>query len=100
MLTGAADHTATRELSSDHRSPKKCRVHRGLSRPPERSFAHRGNPPRNRKRKTTMSKNATKKAIRKHRQLYETAGQMIRDGLWTQEYAAFHFSTVTRSLSK
>jgi hypothetical protein len=47
-----------------------------------------------------MSKNATKKAIRKHRQLYETAGQMIRDGLWTQEYAAFHFSTVTRSLSK
>jgi hypothetical protein len=32
--------------------------------------------------------------------LYETAGQMIRDGPWTQEYAAFHFSTVTRSLSK
>jgi hypothetical protein len=26
-----------------------------------------------------MSKNATKKAIRKHRQLYEKAGQMIRD---------------------
>jgi hypothetical protein len=45
-----------------------------------------------------MSKNAPKKTLRKHRAMYETAGQTIRAGLWTQEYAAFHFSAVTASL--
>jgi len=46
------------------------------------------------KRNPTMSKKAT----RLHRATYETAGAMIRAGLWTIEYAAFHFSTVTASL--
>jgi len=33
-----------------------------------------------------------------HRLMYETCGQMIRDGLWTVEYAAFHYTEVTKSL--
>jgi hypothetical protein len=46
-----------------------------------------------------MSKNAPKKALRTHRAMYETAGAMIRAGLWTVEYAAFHFSTVSKTLA-
>jgi hypothetical protein len=46
-----------------------------------------------------MSKNASKKALRKHRASYEIAGTMVRAGLWTVEYAAFHFSTVTSTLA-
>jgi hypothetical protein len=40
----------------------------------------------------------SKKATRLHRATYETAGAMIRAGLWTIGYAGFHFSTVTASL--
>lgn len=46
-----------------------------------------------------MPKNAPKKALRKHRATYETAGAKIRAGLWTIEYVAFHFSTVTSTLA-
>jgi hypothetical protein len=38
------------------------------------------------------------KARKRHRKVYETAGQMIRDGLWSVEYAAFHYSEVTKYL--
>jgi hypothetical protein len=46
-----------------------------------------------------MSKKAPKKVLRQHRASYETAGAMIRAGMWTIEYAAFHFSTVTKTLA-
>jgi hypothetical protein len=40
----------------------------------------------------------SKKARKQHRATYETAGAMIRAGMWTVQYAAFHFSTVTQTL--
>jgi hypothetical protein len=43
-----------------------------------------------------MSKNAPKKTLRKHRAMYETAGQTIRAGLWTQEYAAYRDRIASR----
>jgi hypothetical protein len=92
ILTGAAVSPATRELNSDHRSPKRpldCVRHES-----DRPHVARQPAAHQPKRNSTMSKKAT----RLHRTTYETAGAMIRAGLWTIEYAAFHFSTVTASL--
>jgi hypothetical protein len=33
-----------------------------------------------------------------HRRVYETAGEMIRKGLWTVQYASFHYSAVTQRI--
>jgi hypothetical protein len=41
----------------------------------------------------------SKKARTIHRTTYETAGAMIRAGVWTIKYAAFHFSMVTQTLT-
>jgi hypothetical protein len=32
------------------------------------------------------------------RQAYETAGEMIRAGIWTVDYAAYHWSEVTATV--
>jgi hypothetical protein len=40
----------------------------------------------------------SKKARTLHRRVYETAGEMIRRGSWSVEYAAFHYSAVTETI--
>ncbi len=40
----------------------------------------------------------SKKARTLHRRVYETAGEMIRQGSWSVEYAAFHYWHVTQTI--
>lgn len=93
----------TQEVIAPEKSAPNKRIERRTNRPgivpafsvrarrSRRDSTEKGNP--------TMSKNAPKKTIRLHRSVYENAGAMIRSGMWTVEYAAFHFSTVTQTLA-